>query len=212
MKMSLIFLSALSALVPVALLAQEPVPAATPDAAPTAVKRTRTFDQFDLPGGVQVKPAQGQTDGPITVELVNADTYAGLLKLVDYFARVETEYRATDGQAFDPVSPDQPERALSRKLNAIYRVTEIYGKGLLGQAPLASASNQALLAEVQMIIREALAVAAVRGDWTHNTAKLAELADKYDAASSDKRVLLTAMLGQLNRRMTRLKGQIAVKQ
>ena len=196
---------------------QEAAPASSPSPTPKTVSKPRSFDQFDLKDGVKVYSSSGQqTTGRIiapsaNVELVDKSTHDGIGKLVSYFGQIETEYRSTDGQTFDSLSQDQPERALSRKLNAAFRITKIYSEGLLDQVPLKNDANQNLLADSQTIIVEALAVAAVRGDWTNNERKLSQLSGKYNADGIDKRKLLTAMLGRLNETMSRLKNQIAIK-
>ena len=196
---------------------QDAAPASSPSPTPKTVSKPRSFDQFDLKDGVKVYSSSGQqTTARIivpsaNVELVDKSTYDGILKLADRLSRAEMDYRSTAGQSFDPLSQDQPERALSRKLNALFWVTETQSSGLVDQFPLEHDANQVLLADIQTIISEALAVAAVRGDWTNNERKLSQLAEKYNAGGIDKRTLLTAMLGRLNETMSRLKNQIAIK-
>lgn len=191
---------------------------ASPDPTPTPkpVSKRRTFDQFDLSTGVGVGASNSNTNSNATsrstvTEFVDRQTFDGIAKLVEYVAQMDSEYRSTEGQTFDPTDRFQPESVLNRKLNAAYRLTEMFSSGLLDQEPLKNQNNIALLADSQNIIIEALAVAAVRGDWTNNQRKLAELADKYGAGSTEKRALLTAMVGRLNRNLTRLKSQIAFR-
>ena len=196
---------------------QDVAPDPSPNSTPKTVSRPRSFDQFDLKDGVKIYSSSGQQStrqiiGPsANVELLDKPIYDGILKLADRLIRAEMDYRSTTGQTFDPLSQDQPERALSRKLNALFWVTETHSSGLVDQFPLNNDANQNLLADSETIIVEALAVAAVRGDWTNNERKLTQLAGKYNADRIDKRTLLTAMLGRLNETMSRLKNQIAIK-
>ncbi|MEO8041159.1 MAG: hypothetical protein ABI646_00995 [Acidobacteriota bacterium] len=197
-------------------------PPATPDPAPTpkpAVKR-RSFDQFDLSNGISINSGR-DTSGvsnvpPSGLEFVDQRTYDAFVKLVEYVAEMETGYRLTAGMEFDPVDIAQPERVLSKKLNSTYRLTELFSEGLLDHSRFTNQFNLDLLSESQMIIREALAVAAVRGDWTRNERKLMELAAKYNAEKgytddmARKRAILTAMLDGLHGDLTQLKNQIAV--
>lgn len=189
----------------------EPAPTPKP-----AVKR-RTFDQFDLSNGIRVATSESASteygaDKSGVVEFVDERTYDGVRRLVEYVREMDAEYRyAATSKPNDWV----PLSTLNRKLNATYKITEMFREGLLDQKPLKDPMNILLLEESQITLREALSTVAISGGWSKNESMLGRMAVKYNAEQAFgieniRRAVVFAMLGRLNTNLGQLLGQIAV--
>lgn len=200
-------------------LGQETATSVQPEPSPTpkpAVKR-RTFDQFDLSNGVgsRLGSNSGSASSAATVtEYVDRQTYDGIVRMVEYAARMESEYRSTDGVAVDPSHYYAPYNTLSRKLPALFRISEIYNAGLLDQPALKNPANTALIIQSQEVIVEMMTITnSTEEQLARNQPKLLPIAERYSAPTNpvEKRPLLTAMFVRLNGNLARLKNQIAAK-
>jgi len=185
--------------------------------APTPAAKRRTFDQFDLSSGVQVGPSSSAVRNtasvPAVIEPVNRNTYDGIVRMVDYAMQTESEFRSTDGMVIDASDYFEPYRVLSKKLPALFRITEIYRVGLLDEAALKNPVNLALLMQSQEMISEMIMIVnSSEAQLARNQAKLTPIAEKYGASSNlvEKRPLLTAMFRRLNAVLARVVSQTVV--
>jgi hypothetical protein len=138
---------------------------------------------------------------------------------------MESEYRsAVIGQDYRP-NDSQALSTLNRKINATYKIAEMFREGLLDQVPLKDPMNLLLLEESETTLREAGNVAAIWGGWSKNEDMLAKMAIKYQIGEPivmgnagqapptevTRRTVLIAMLARLRTNFSQLMSQIAVK-
>ena len=188
-----------------------------PSPAPQPPIKRRTFDQFDLSNGIKLgSPANtgGRVSTQTLTEPVDERTYDGIARMVKYAAQIESEYRSTEGVTVDPSDHFEPYRVLSRKLPALYRIMEMFRAGLLEQPVLTNPANVALLNQNQKIVAEIQMISnSTEAQFARNQPKLMPIAETYGAPTNpvEKRPLLTAMFGRLNRNFSQLISQVAVK-
>lgn len=190
--------------------------AAKAPAPPVQTAKRRSFDQFDVPGGVSLpaarptSPAEPAT--PVAVESVDADTYDGVTRMIDYAAAVEKEYRANAADGQDQSDYYSADNVLMRKLAAVYRLTEMFRTGILGNR-LTQESNLNLLKANREILNDILATMKVMSNGnalTDDEAK--KLAARYGAAPEkqvSRETLVKAMLAKMNGNFNRLKAGIS---
>ena len=196
-------------------LAQEPpTPIAEPSPTPKPATKRRAFDQFDLSTGPGRSSSNPRVAASTITEFVDQGTYDGIARMVRYATQIESEYRSTEGVTIDPSNHFEPYRVLSRKLPALFRITEMYRAGLLDQPVLNDPSNVALLSQNQQILVEMQMISnSTETQLTRNQPKLIPIAERYGAPTYpvEKRSLLTAMFARLNENFSRLIHQVAVR-
>lgn len=189
-------------------------PKTEPSPTPKPPMQRRAFDQFDLSSGIRVvSPQNTGSDTLVAPELVDNRTYEGIEQMIRYAARTESEYRASEGEKIDPGDHFEPNRILSRKLPALFRILEMFRAGLLDQPVMTNKANLDLLERNQEIISEMMMIVnSTEAQLARNQAKLVPIAERYAAPTSpvEKRPLLSAMFGKLNGNFVRLKSQISL--
>jgi len=197
-------------------IAQEATsPQPLPSPAPKPVKR-RSFDQFDVSGGIRVGSPAGVGEGvpaAAFTERVDQQTYDGIVRMVEYAKNMELEYQGSEGMVIDPADHFEPYRVLSRKLPALYRIIEMFRAGMLDQPVLTNSGNTGLLNQNQLIIAEMQMISnSTEAQLARNQAKLLPIAERYGAPKDpvEKRPLLAAMFGRLNENFSRLMRQVTV--
>ncbi len=180
------------------------------------VKR-RSFDQFDLPGGLVLpKPVESpdrSADPLPAAEFVDQETYYGVLKMIEYAANVEKEYRATASIRHDPREYYSADNVLKRKSKALFNIIELYRTGLFG-SHLKSGQNRKLLEENQRIIGD---IQAVYSLVAADKARLRVLAERYLPTKAkatetelEQSAILGAMLARLNENFALLKAGVVL--
>ena len=114
----------------------------------------------------------------------------------------------------DPRDHFEPNRVLSRKLPALYRIMEMFRAGLLDQPVLTNPANLAILSQNQQVIGEMqMIVNSTDEQLARNQPKLLPIAKRYGAPANpvEKRPLLTAMFVRLNGNFASLLSQVTVK-
>jgi hypothetical protein len=207
------------------LQAQAPLPTNSPT--PTATKSRPSLDQFDLPNGIQLSNGTSTAADlsvagrQVVVEVVSIDTYEGVQKLLEYSQGAERAIRSNWGMKQNPSDFYAPETVLKRNISAINRVIETLRTGLFGQR-ITNTENLRLLRENLGILGDVQAVLTAMPNGqeeTSYTGTLKLLADRYGAQPPygtttdmivEKRMLISAMMGRLNRNFTLLLSQLSV--
>lgn len=191
--------------------------------APTPVVKRRSFDQFDLAGGVQLParevPAAIKTDAAqASTEQVDAATYDGVMQMINYAAAVERQYRATDGQPRSSGAYFDPESVLKRKIEAIYSIAELQKTGLFGSR-LSNDENLGILKKNQSIVEDMMSIMALmKDDIEPYAGKLRLMSERYGVRPWNgaggpanlvrRQRLLEAALAKINGNFARLKANI----
>lgn len=186
-----------------------------PTPTPTPAQKRRAFDQFDLSSGPGIGTASRPERRAAAVsELVDKSTYDGIVKLVDFVSQTETEFRSSEGVAVKASDHFEPYRVLSRKLPALFRISEMLRSGLLDQAGLTDPSNLAILGEIQQVLTEMhMVTISTETELARNQPRLIPIAERYGAPTYpvEKRPLLSAMFTRLTGNFSRLKSQVKPK-